>query len=84
MAKKDYIEREAALLAIMEDGCNVTNIPVLMNLPAADVVKVVRCKDCQYWDKAMVNEKGFLICPASGMDITSDDFCSYGERKDGA
>lgn len=59
-------------------------IKILNEGPAADVVEVVRCKDCQYWEKATVNGKGFLICPASGMDITSDDFCSYGERKEGA
>ncbi len=50
-----------------------------------DAVPVVRCKDCLYstdsWAK--VNEKGFLICPASGMEITDNDYCSYGERKDG-
>ena len=46
-----------------------------------DAVPVVRCGDCIYSDEAWVNEKGFLICPASGMDIAADDFCSYGERK---
>lgn len=25
---------------------------------------------------------GFLIYPASGMEICDDDFCSYGERKE--
>lgn len=44
-------------------------------------VNVVHCKDCKYWDKATANKKGFLICPASGMEITADDFCSYGERR---
>ena len=42
---------------------------------------VVRCGKCTYWDKATVNKKGFLICPASGMEIMVDDFCSYGERR---
>lgn len=50
--------------------------------PTVDAVEVVRCMDCAYWDKAKSNKKGFLICPASGMEITADDFCSYGERKD--
>lgn len=45
-----------------------------------DMVEVVRCKDCTYWLNAEVNEKGFVICPASGMEITEDDFCSYGEK----
>ena len=43
-------------------------------------VEVVRCGECCYWDKATVID-GFLICPASGMEITANDFCSYGKRK---
>lgn len=50
--------------------------------PTIDAVSVVRCKDCSYWKAAKVNAKGFLICPASGMEITEDDYCSYGERKE--
>ena len=46
-----------------------------------DVVPVVRCKICRYYPDAKVNEKGFLICPASGMEITEMDYCSYGQRK---
>ena len=49
--------------------------------PAVDVVEVTFCKDCRYYQDAKVNEKGFLICPASGMEITVTDFCSYGQRK---
>ena len=41
---------------------------------------VVKCKDCVYRKRARPNRKGFLVCPASGMEITDDDFCSYGER----
>ena len=52
-----------------------------LTAPAADVVAVVRCKDCRYSDEAYINERGFTICPASGMEITDDDFCSYGERR---
>ena len=43
------------------------------------VARVVRCKNCRYYQSAKVNKKGFLICPASGMEITENDFCSYGE-----
>lgn len=52
----------------------------IVEAPTVDAVEVVRCKDCKYWDKATVR-KGFLICPASGMEIMADDYCSYGERK---
>ena len=50
-------------------------------MPTIDAVPVVRCKDYHYGDEAKVNEKGFLICPASCMEITDNDFCSYGERR---
>lgn len=52
------------------------------SIPAADVAPVTRCKGCKHKERATVNEKGFLICPASGMEITPDDFCSYGEPKE--
>ena len=50
--------------------------------PTIDTVPVVRCQECRYYPTAKVNEKGFLICPASGMEITETDYCSYGERMD--
>jgi hypothetical protein len=46
-----------------------------------ELVPVVRCKDCAYMEDAYVCN-GFLICPASNMEITDNDFCSYGERKE--
>ena len=58
---------------------NVVNL--LLHAPTADVVEVVRCKDCKYYEQAKVNNKGFLICPASGMEIAEADFCSYRERR---
>lgn len=44
--------------------------------------ELVRCKDCINMKEATVNKKGFLICPASGMEITEFDFCSYGDKGD--
>lgn len=41
----------------------------------------VRCGECIYMEEAY-EKNGFLICPASGMEITNTDFCSYGERKE--
>lgn len=40
--------------------------------PTADVVSVVRCKDCKHWN----NSDCYRI------ELTRpDDYCSYGERK---
>ena len=46
----------------------------------ADIVKVVRCKDCKYWDVRTTNKKGFVVCNATHMDCTENDFCSFGEK----
>lgn len=54
----------------------------LDNAPTVDAVPVVRCKDCVYSQSAKINKKGYRICPASHMEITDDDFCSYRERRD--
>ena len=76
----EYIKREAVKGLI---NINFSGLLAAIDLiPAADVAPVVRCKNCAHKERATVNEKGFLICPASGMEITPDDFCSYGEPKE--
>lgn len=55
---------------------------ILLGTKTADVAPVIRCEECRYYQNAKINKKGFLICPASGMEITEDDYCSYGERKE--
>lgn len=84
---KEYIERAALKheLAPYEENDFSQQMDVILAIvdaqPTADVVEVTFCKDCRYYQDAKVNEKGFLICPASGMEITETDFCSYGQRK---
>ena len=58
----------------------------LENELAADVVEVVRCKDCKWWE---ARSFGALVgrCqnPINGLfnEYSDDeDFCSYGERKE--
>ena len=65
--------------SIMIDGI----VKYLEEAPTADAVEVVRCKDCLYWEKGKVYEP---YCNHFGnmmADTNADDFCSYGERKDG-
>jgi len=55
--------------------------------PTADVVEVVRCKDCKYWHELFnygncdvhTNEVGDITC-VSMTDL--NDFCCYGEKKE--
>lgn len=59
----------------------ISTKPSKADMPLVDAVQVVRCGECRYRELAKVNCKGYVICPASGMEITDDDYCSYGERR---
>ena len=54
-----------------------------------DAVPVVRCKDCKYYryGKHFTDIKFCQRLPyyaaEGGLDTADDDFCSYGERKEG-
>lgn len=72
-------------------------VPVeeIQQAPAADVVEVVRCGECKryheetgYCDKNshFIDSEGMSCSPAESPNWTiwdENDFCSYGERKDG-
>lgn len=53
--------------------------------PTIDAVKVVRCKDCKFgdWDSEPHNA---MVCMRTkdGFWRSGNDFCSFGERKEGA
>ena len=52
-----------------------------------DFVEVVRCKDCKYYSKMLPNGGviyKFPICQKFCKSTETNDFCSYGERKDNA
>ena len=55
------------------------------NAPAADVVKVVRCKDCKYYDDGECvlhsEPKERRIYERWIVDVHENDFCSYGKKK---
>ena len=54
----------------------------LSHLPGVDAVPVVRCKDCKH--RADATEKGNYLCNRKMLGLVRpDDFCSFGERKDG-
>ena len=57
---------------------------ILKDAPTIDAVPVVRCKDCKRsaWRQSPFGIRTFA-CELLCADIKPDDFCSYGERKDG-
>ena len=76
----EYIERQAAIDACF-DGWNNSADDCARNiksLPAADVVPVVRCKECKFRD----NDD---FCTGRGFPcqlVPDDGFCDKGERKE--
>ena len=61
------------------DGDFVDACDAICEAPTADVVEVVRCKDCKYYceDEKMCND-------TNGFDRywKPTDFCAYGERRE--
>ena len=63
-------------------ACHVDDmLGEIEDAPTADVVEVVRCKDCKHMRKTMSR---CYCLPVYGLkQITDTDaFCSYGERRD--
>ena len=66
--------------------------------PTVDAVEVLRCRDCKYWgdeDGKLQRSDGVLFARCkvhnylidgrhTGWCPTENDFCSYGERNEGA
>lgn len=60
-------------------------IKLVKKIESGQLVEVVRCRECKHY--ATADFDGDIMCgctlPSAMLDITPDDFCSYGERKDG-
>ena len=87
----DYIEREAVYQALADqflwddiplaryDAC----LAEIGDIPAADVVEVVRCKDCRWGREACGNIECLADTNVPPEYHGYDWFCPNGERKDG-
>ena len=58
---------------------------ILRDAPTVDAVEVVRCKDCKFgdWDS---EPDDAMVCMRTkdGFWRSGNDFCSFGEQKEGA
>lgn len=77
----EYIERDELYSKI----CKGVNNPAIRNwlgaiiadTPAADVVSVVRCRDCRY----LMFSDCYGECRRGNLGmVRPDDYCSYGKR----
>lgn len=53
----------------------------VMAMPSADVVEVVRCKDCKFRGREDCAMHYRCNCGEQHTWETDNDFCSYGEKK---
>ncbi len=89
----EYIEREALLNEAKKRAkafsCALI-YEAIKEAPAADVVEVVRCKDCkscdQFYPNKKIGEEPKLdyFCKMGKHRTAADDFCSCGERSESA
>lgn len=95
---KEYIDRDALLKDICgNDPSHMEDyyFNAIANAPTADVVEVVRCRDCKHYRgcDVFVYEEGCgrcdhpqqewsVECFDQWVETRPDDFCSYGERKE--
>lgn len=85
-----YISREEAIKAITDNPARFAfitgnQIAALKKLPTADVVEVVRCKDCKhatfYSCKNDACYRG-IICEYQIAIGDENFYCSFGERRE--
>lgn len=68
------------------DGKWYVHMEDIENAPAEDVVEVVRCRDCEYWDPGsplatVIPTPCRCRLRREDFGMTAEDFCSYGRRR---
>lgn len=98
--KADLVKRLESRVKDYGRDCN-SNAPIISrtyqavlhmveNLPTADFVEVVRCKNCEHrkevpdCQKKLYSSSCVACSYHSGLIMDGNDFCSYGEKKEGA
>ena len=75
MTMAEYIEREALLEKMKNWHEKISLVTCVNSIPSADVVPVVRCKDCTEWDEISSECSHWY-------GFRENDFCSFAEIKD--
>ena len=73
------IEAEVCADCVCRDKCEMQTYCFAKEMQTVDAVQVVRCRDCRSYNKPKTG-----WCEVHLDREHMDDFCSYGERKEGA
>lgn len=90
----EYIKRDAALKALCQVSAPTPSesyivekcIEKINRLPMMEVVRCKNCRDCEmgYPEKRLDREATQAwLCKRYKRHVKPDDFCSYGERREG-
>ena len=77
----EYIERGAVLEKMQKWHTEERLRDCVKDFPAADVVPVVRCKDCKHLYEDTF-DGSLWCCRDEEREVVENHFCSYGERRD--
>ena len=82
----EYIDREVALMKLMQDGCNAKNLQSISDIPGADVAPVVHgrwkyyhkrnkavCTCCSFERDLDENFGAAISCPNCGAKMDGGD-----------
>lgn len=92
----EYIEREAVLKLFDGVGCYLNpkclerQQEQIKQIPSADVVKVIRCKDCEHCcistdpkTNISIQKCGYVgFNPVQSSQVSDDFYCGCGELKE--
>lgn len=80
----EHISREAAIIGLAASSLTPRQIDdaaeALRLVPAADVVEVIRCKDCEYW---MPDGENVMVCTGAMAYCNTDGawYCAFAKRR---
>ncbi len=78
-----YSAKEAIEYSLVGDTASMGE-RVIDRQPTIDAVPVVRCRECKYRFKNNGHSKDGCPIIDANIWMDDDDFCSHGERKEGA
>lgn len=86
MGMDDLIERGVAMKAAVKEvwlgqtsACRIAK--AINDVPAADVIKVVRCEECNFFSMYALTGNGFCVHENGLQNPYPKDFCSHAERR---
>ena len=78
------IEAEVCADCVFRDKCDRQTYCFAKEMQTVDAVPVIRCRECKYRFENNGHSKNGCPIIDANIWMDDDDFCSYGERKEGA